>query len=323
MFGLTYLCVDPILKTIYALRCFYGESLQSGEDLEGGVETVHQHRGQNRRRHFDLARAFFRDFGSGGSGHQRPAAPVSGHSLSPPDLDRAINQTIHERKYVWRMPREQTRRTGYEAEGHHRQVFRQESANMIRDWARDVSDWLEKLLRKAFSGTRGPSSRHRSGYGWIMSLQILLYGLVAAAIAALAVFLIPRLAQPPPRAGHHRQRSHPASARSGRRKCPRRPVAGGRLDPACARTARTRRIPPGHARVLSRQPRASCRAQPHQHRPLQIQPRIRARAAPPRAFVSGPAGHFGDNFPFSSASGMARTRPAANWCASLRPAWKN
>jgi hypothetical protein len=33
MFGVAYLCVDPILKTIYVLRCFYGESIQSGADL--------------------------------------------------------------------------------------------------------------------------------------------------------------------------------------------------------------------------------------------------------------------------------------------------
>ncbi|HWW02259.1 MAG TPA: DUF4129 domain-containing protein [Candidatus Acidoferrum sp.] len=34
MFGLTYLCVDPLVKAAYCLRCFYGESLVSGEDLK-------------------------------------------------------------------------------------------------------------------------------------------------------------------------------------------------------------------------------------------------------------------------------------------------
>jgi hypothetical protein len=38
MFGLTYLCADPILKTFYVLRCFYGESLQSGEDLKAELK---------------------------------------------------------------------------------------------------------------------------------------------------------------------------------------------------------------------------------------------------------------------------------------------
>jgi hypothetical protein len=39
MFGLTYLCADPILKSYYALRCFYGESLQSGEDLKADLAS--------------------------------------------------------------------------------------------------------------------------------------------------------------------------------------------------------------------------------------------------------------------------------------------
>ncbi len=34
LFGLTYLCVDPLVKVIYTLRSFYGESLKSGEDLK-------------------------------------------------------------------------------------------------------------------------------------------------------------------------------------------------------------------------------------------------------------------------------------------------
>lgn len=38
MFGLTYLCVDPILKAFYTLRCFYGESLESGEDLKAELK---------------------------------------------------------------------------------------------------------------------------------------------------------------------------------------------------------------------------------------------------------------------------------------------
>lgn len=32
--ALTYLCLDPILKTAYALRCHYGESLKTGTDIE-------------------------------------------------------------------------------------------------------------------------------------------------------------------------------------------------------------------------------------------------------------------------------------------------
>jgi hypothetical protein len=40
MAGLTYLCVDPIVKVVYALRCFYGESLESGDDLKAELKRA-------------------------------------------------------------------------------------------------------------------------------------------------------------------------------------------------------------------------------------------------------------------------------------------
>ncbi|MGA2543145.1 MAG: hypothetical protein ABSG78_16465 [Verrucomicrobiota bacterium] len=33
-FALTYLFVDPLIKTVFVLRCFYGQSVRSGDDLK-------------------------------------------------------------------------------------------------------------------------------------------------------------------------------------------------------------------------------------------------------------------------------------------------
>ena len=38
--ALAYLCLDPLIKVVYALRCFYGESIQTGEDLKVALRTV-------------------------------------------------------------------------------------------------------------------------------------------------------------------------------------------------------------------------------------------------------------------------------------------
>ena len=32
--GLTYLCMDPVVKAVYVLRCFYGQAVHTGEDLK-------------------------------------------------------------------------------------------------------------------------------------------------------------------------------------------------------------------------------------------------------------------------------------------------
>ncbi|MDM8553247.1 hypothetical protein QUF75_00745 [Desulfococcaceae bacterium HSG7] len=38
--SLTYLCVDPLIKTVYALRCFYGLAITSGDDIRFELQGV-------------------------------------------------------------------------------------------------------------------------------------------------------------------------------------------------------------------------------------------------------------------------------------------
>ncbi len=37
--GMSYLCMDPLVKTVYTLRCFYGSSLGSGDDLKAELKS--------------------------------------------------------------------------------------------------------------------------------------------------------------------------------------------------------------------------------------------------------------------------------------------
>lgn len=38
--ALTYLCLNPLIHTVYVLRCFWGESLQTGADLQAELKSV-------------------------------------------------------------------------------------------------------------------------------------------------------------------------------------------------------------------------------------------------------------------------------------------
>lgn len=190
MSGLTYLCVDPILKTIYALRCFYGESLKSGEDLKAELKPF-----AVAPRPLAAALVILISLMAASPAKATDTnavatavAPViSKQIVSPPDLDHAINQTIHERKYTWRMPREKTVAPDSE-EGIIARFF-DNAGKLLRKWARATLNWLDDVFGRFFRHKRAVSAPATSGYGWIMSLQLLLYGLVAAALAALAVFI--------------------------------------------------------------------------------------------------------------------------------------
>lgn len=187
MFGLTYLSVDPILKTIYVLRCFYGQSLQSGEDLKAGLKPF-----AGARRAIAIlivSAAAFLPLATGAEGTNPPVVKANTPAMSPDDLDHTINQTIQERKYVWRMPRAHGADTD-EQQGVIGRFFTK-IQNMIRSWLHHLGEWLRDWWRRMFPHRSTTSSRP-SGGGWIEMLNLLLYCLIAVVVLAL-IYVIVRL----------------------------------------------------------------------------------------------------------------------------------
>lgn len=187
MIGLTYLCVDPLARAVYVLRSFYGEAQSSGEDLKAELKqflnptiktvavivfalTI-----------FSVSPVKAADTNLSLSVSVKKNIPAS-------ELDQAIGETIHERKYLWRMPRENI--ADRDAEQGIIATFFNQVGAQLREWARSIRDWTEKIWRKLFPPRQHhPQSSASGDYGWIMSLQILMYGLVALAAAALAIFI--------------------------------------------------------------------------------------------------------------------------------------
>lgn len=194
MFGLTYLCVDPILKTLYVLRCFYGEAIQSGADLRAEL-----------RRHTAPASGLASLLLLGlllaqpvtvraAEPTPTPAPPAAGQNLSPTELDHTIGEVIQQRKYAWRMPREAAAddpgQPGFLAE------FFDRIGRMIRDaiktvleWIGDFFKWLGRWLGKLFGGRTSAPSLPSSGLDWAMLSQVLLYLLVAVVLSALTILI--------------------------------------------------------------------------------------------------------------------------------------
>jgi hypothetical protein len=148
--GLTYLTVDPFVKAAYVLRCFYGESMHSGEDLKSDL--------------------------------RRFATAVRGFAVTimPNELDRRIDQVIHTDKFAWRLPRDaavEKSNDGVITAFLHRIWI------MVRDILRVVLTWIDRFFRSLF---QNPSAGIRHGFSWSSS-SLLLYGLLAVVLAALGV----------------------------------------------------------------------------------------------------------------------------------------
>ncbi len=106
-YAFTCMCVDPIWKAVYVLRCFYGESRTTGADLRLQLRAI-----QARSR--PLLGLFLAGLLAGlawpGAAHAEeapPTAPTPAHVtvVDPVKLDSSIRNVLERREYTWRQPR--------------------------------------------------------------------------------------------------------------------------------------------------------------------------------------------------------------------------
>lgn len=188
IFGLTYLCVDPIVKAVYVLRCFYGESLKSGEDLKAELKGFAPAIKMAATVLIILAGlTCVPALRAADSPAAPPAAgvPTADAKILPPQLDKAIDDVIHQSKYAWRMPREKIAEDT--TEGPIGRFFDRAMAwikTEIKSFLEWVAGWLDKWFRKRTTG----GSEHKTN--WMGALQFLLYVLLAVVVCALVLFIM-------------------------------------------------------------------------------------------------------------------------------------
>lgn len=131
-FALTFLCLDPIWKAVYVLRCFYGESLRTGQDLAVQLRRA-------RRPH--LALLFLGMFFFTPPAHAASPAPAAG-SVPPGELDQRIEQVLAQREYRWRMPREKAEQKSGWLDG-----WLADAGKTLKRWGINVRQKITQLIR--------------------------------------------------------------------------------------------------------------------------------------------------------------------------------
>jgi hypothetical protein len=179
---MAYLCIDPLLKTLYVVRCFYGESLQSGEDLKTNLKEF-----AVSSRHFAaiLLIALSLAFSSMAiaAPPPAPAQPPPPAQLAPAELDQKIEEVIHQDRYTWRMPRSTAlpeRESGFLTR------FIEGAGRLVRSAVRTVVRWIERLLEFIF----GSPTARSSGSGVGLMTRSLPYVLLLLGLGLLAFLLL-------------------------------------------------------------------------------------------------------------------------------------
>lgn len=168
--GVTYLCFDPLVKAVYVLRCFYGESRLTGEDLRVTLRSF-------RATAVSILAALLTLLAT----NDLPAAPAEPRPSSPParELDRSIDEVLKRPEYTWRSPR-------LKPEEKIRNEKEWKMWTRFREWARStiksINDWLNKFFR-----SRSSPSRPVGGFSF--SAHGLIYILIAMVLAIIGVLV--------------------------------------------------------------------------------------------------------------------------------------
>jgi hypothetical protein len=180
VFGITYLLLDPFIKATYALRCFYGSALQSGEDLKSELEQM----GISRKK---LATGVLLVFIC-----LMPMASLaeSQKAVSPQELDRSIEETMSRRAFAWRMPREVVQNQEEKNKGPIAAAIEwlmdmlSRGLKKIGSWMKKLVEWLEDLFPESAGKTKPASGN------WITPVQMVLLILLVMLLAILAYIFV-------------------------------------------------------------------------------------------------------------------------------------
>jgi hypothetical protein len=183
--------MDPLVKTVYALRCFYGASLKTGRDLKTELKAFTLHKTMFAAVIIlTLCAASFCPL----MGGERPGISSTRYGLKntsvPSDaLSGSIDEVMSRRQFAWRMPREKIKQDSSIQPGPIAALMKwiaggaKTCFKAIARWLGKIMDWLEKF----FPGT--DKSREGPGKGWATSVRGLLWVLLVVLFSLLGVFL--------------------------------------------------------------------------------------------------------------------------------------
>ncbi len=178
--GISYLCMNPLIKTVYVLRCFYGAAITSADDLRTELK------GLIRRRSGAIIVLLVLTMMAGSF---LPSNAAETPFTSPEALDRSIDEVMEQREFTWRMPRKSIVGDEKAPKGPIASVvdwvvdkLGQGIKAVIR-WIDKFMDWLISLLP---TGERPTAS---SDANWISSVRVAVYVLLIGLLCALVYIL--------------------------------------------------------------------------------------------------------------------------------------
>ncbi|MGB8355530.1 MAG: DUF4129 domain-containing protein [Chthoniobacteraceae bacterium] len=172
-----YLFVNPVTKCIYVLRCFYGESVHTGDDLRlemrratAVIVSV-------------VALFLCTPAGAIASPQEKPASA----QVEPSALDSSIDRVLKRDEFAWRLPRQDPPKT--EAGEGFLSRFFEDVGRTFSEWFKPVKKWIKELaqkLRDWMISRHTPEDSGSPSFGNLKEvLNTILWGLCVLIIALI------------------------------------------------------------------------------------------------------------------------------------------
>jgi hypothetical protein len=178
-FGISYLCMNPLVKTVYALRCFYGAASNTGDDLKTELKRLIPSRARVVTAVLIVALS------------TNLIAPIAAETrfTSPEELDRSIDEVMQRREFTWRMPRQTSAADEEDPKGPIASVVDWiveklgKGLNAVIKWIDKLIEWIIKLMPS--DDRRTPSADE----DWVATVRVAVIVLLIGLLCALAYIL--------------------------------------------------------------------------------------------------------------------------------------
>jgi len=189
--AVAWLCVDPVIKATFALRCFYGESLRTGQDLRAELKSFANPARAAAVTLVVLFLAMTSPVPVCAAADTQHATRNTQPAIPPKALDRSIDEVIQQREYSWRLPREAAPKKVPSAkerkEGFIVKAFKGLTAGLksVFRWIGDFMQWLEQQSRR-------PKTPGIGGLNLGAAIKPLLFVLIVLLVGVL-IWLVVRV----------------------------------------------------------------------------------------------------------------------------------
>jgi hypothetical protein len=178
--ALTYLCVDPIIKAAYVLRCFYGISRHTGDDLRAVLKPYLR----------VTAIALVLWLGTCVSAMAQDNTVQPGTSDTQElvrELDASIERVLQRPEFAWRLPRERTAERPEEESWVAR--FLEWVASGLRAVGRVLGRWIEAFVKWLLELLPRPESDKPIDRSSLLGTVRLIFYVLGAVLTALVLTL--------------------------------------------------------------------------------------------------------------------------------------